>query len=134
MQNKKKVRKESLRKSLPLKEVSRPTGENSLSASSGGEHLVYDQEGMPPLEVLLEGETIWLTQKQMAELFGCSAENIRLHVRNIYDIGELEEVATSKEFLEVRIEGSRRVARKFAYYQGGSAVSATVQDLRAVLS
>lgn len=88
-----------------------------------GETVVYSQDGMPQLEVWLEDETVWLTQKQMAWLFGCSAENIRLHVKNIYSIGELCPLATSKEFLEVRLEGGRKVSRKFTYYNLDMAIS-----------
>ncbi|MBR5414237.1 MAG: hypothetical protein IK114_14600 [Fibrobacter sp.] len=53
---------------------------------------------MPLLEVLLEDETIWLTQKQMGELFGCAPQNITYHLKGIFKIGELDEAATCKEF------------------------------------
>jgi len=66
---------------------------------------------MPPLDVWLENETVWLTQSQMAELFGCAIANINMHLRNIYAEEELEEAATIKDFLIVRFEGSRRVSR-----------------------
>ncbi|MBR0197890.1 MAG: virulence RhuM family protein [Kiritimatiellae bacterium] len=81
-----------------------------------GEVVRFEEQGLPTLDVWLEDETVWLTQKQMARLFACSDENIRQHIRNIYADDELEERATSKDFLEVRQEGNRRVARKFAYY------------------
>ena len=87
-----------------------------VSISESGEVVKFAEEGMPQLDVWLENETVWLSQKQMACLFGCSDENIRLHIRNIYLDGELEQGATSKDFLEVRTEGKRRVTRKFAYY------------------
>ena len=57
---------------------------------------------MPQLEVWLEGETIWLTQKQMGELFGCAMENVMHHLKNIYAEEELRETETTKEFLVVR--------------------------------
>ena len=71
---------------------------------------------MPQLEVWLEGETIWLTQKQMAELFGCVPQNITYHLREIFRIGELEESATCKEFLQVQTEGGRSVSRNRKFY------------------
>ncbi len=70
--------------------------------SSRGEVVTYNQDGMPQLEVWLEDETIWLTQRQMGELFGCTLENVIQHLKNIYDEEELAEEATTKEFLVVR--------------------------------
>ena len=70
-----------------------------------GEVVKYEQDGMPQLEVWLEDETIWLTQKQMGLLFGCAPQNITYHLKSIYKIGELEEVATCKDFLQVQMEG-----------------------------
>ena len=66
---------------------------------------------MPQIEVWLEDETIWLTQKQMAELFGCAPQNITYHLKEIFKIGELAEASTCKEFLQVQIEGGRRMSR-----------------------
>ena len=70
-----------------------------------GEIVKYEQDGMPQLEVWIEDETIWLTQKQMGLLFGCAPQNITYHLKSIYKIGELEEVATCKDFLQVQMEG-----------------------------
>ena len=81
-----------------------------------GEVVTYNQDGMPQLEVWLEDETIWLTQRQMGELFGCTLENVILHLKNIYDEDELAEEATTKEFLVVRFEGKRKVSRKVKHY------------------
>ena len=88
-----------------------------------GEFVKYGQQGMPSLEVWLEDETIWLTQKQMAELFGCTLENVVLHLKNIYDEDELTEVATTKDFLVVRIEGRRRVSRRIKHYNLDAIIS-----------
>ena len=90
--------------------------DNVKGRQSSGEIVKLEEQGLPRLDVWLEDETVWLTQKQMARLFACSDENIRQHVKNIYADNELEERATSKDFLEVRQEGARRVTRKFAYY------------------
>ena len=93
------------------------------SIAAQGELVKYDEQGMPQLEVWLEDETIWLTQKQMAELFGCSSENVILHLKNIYAEDELTEVATAKDFLVVRIEGKRRVSRRIKYYNLDAVIS-----------
>ena len=85
-------------------------------ADSSGEVVKYAQEGMPQLEVWLEDETIWLTQKQMGELFGCAPQNITYHIKSIYKIGELDQKATCKDFLQVQIEGGRRITRNQKFY------------------
>ena len=92
-------------------------------ADSSGEIVKYAQEGMPQLEVWLEDETIWLTQRQMGELFGCAMENVIHHLKNIYSEEELEEAATTKEFLVVRIEGKRKVTRKVKHYNLDAIIS-----------
>ena len=88
-----------------------------------GEVVHYEQEGMPSLEVWLEDETIWLTQKQMGELFGCAMENIIHHLKNIYAEEELQETATTKELLVVRFEGKRRVPRTIKHYNLDAIIS-----------
>ena len=75
--------------------------------------IVYQPNGVMKIDVRFDGETVWLLQAQIAELFSCSLENVRLHLKNIYACGELEKTATSKESLEVRKEGNRSVTRKF---------------------
>jgi len=64
-------------------------------------------EGQINIEVLYANENIWLSQKRMAELFGCSADNISLHLKNIYKEKELDEAATTEDFPVVQIEGKR---------------------------
>ena len=81
-----------------------------------GELVKYAQQGMPQLEVWLEGETIWLTQKQMAELFGVKEHTITYHIKGIVASGELEGMATTRKIRVVRIEGGRQVSRKIEYY------------------
>ena len=68
------------------------------------------------IEVRLEGETVWLTQAQIAELFQSTKQNISLHLQNIYDEGELDQKATVKEYLTVQKEGKRQVKRNIEYY------------------
>jgi hypothetical protein len=82
-----------------------------------GEILVYQaDDGKIKLDVRLERETLWMTQSDMAQLFQCSADNISLHLKNIYDEGELTEAATTEEFSAVRQEGSREVCRTLTFY------------------
>ena len=85
--------------------------------------IVYQPDDTIRLSVRFDGETVWLLQPQIAELFSCSLENVRLHLKNIYACGELEKTATSKESLEVRKEGNRSVTRKFLYYNLDAIIS-----------
>ncbi len=68
------------------------------------------------IEVLLEGETVWLTQTQMAELFQTTKQNISLHLQNIFEEGELSPKSTVKEYLTVQKEGRRQVKRNIEFY------------------
>ena len=81
-------------------------------------HLLLYQtdDGRQRIEVRLEDETVWLSQVGMAELFQTTKQNISLHLKNIYEEGELPEAATVKEYLTVRTEGNRRVNREIAHY------------------
>ena len=81
-----------------------------------GEIVVYQPDEVTRLEVRVEGETVWLTQSQMAELFLSSKQNISLHINNVFREGELDETATVKEYLTVQKEGSRFVRRKYRLY------------------
>ena len=85
--------------------------------------VVYQPDGLMRIEVQFDGETVWLPQPQIAELFSCSLENVRLHLKNIYTSGELDKASTSKESLEVRKEGMRNVTRKFVYYNLDAIIS-----------
>ena len=80
-------------------------------------------DGILKLEVPIDGETVWLSQKQMAELFGCTSENIIIHLKNIYDSGELTEKATTKESLVVQKEGNRSVKRDIQIYNLDAIIS-----------
>ena len=67
------------------------------------EIVIYQSvDGRIHLETRLENETLWMTQSQMAELFDCSVDNISLHLKNIYEEGELLEMATNEDFSVVR--------------------------------
>lgn len=90
---------------------------------TGNQIVVYQPSGVTRIEVRFDGETAWLALPQIAELFSCSAENVRLHLKNIYASGELDKEATSKESLEVRKEGSRNVTRRFVHYNLDAIIS-----------
>ena len=64
----------------------------------------------------MEGDTVWLTQSAMAELFQTSSQNITMHIKNIYAEGELSEEATCKDYLQVQLEGGREVQRALKHY------------------
>ena len=73
-------------------------------------------DGNINIEVLYANENIWLSQKRMAELFGCTADNVSLHLKNIYKEKELDENATTEEFSVVQKEGIREVTRNVTCY------------------
>ena len=82
-----------------------------------GEVLLYSYDGAKEyVDVYFRDETFWMTQSAMAELFDCSADNISLHLKNIYEDGELERIATTEEFSVVRQEGNRTVNRTIEFY------------------
>lgn len=84
-----------------------------MSDEPSGEVILFQRDdGAPAIEVRLESETAWLSQLQIAELFQTTRANVTMHLRNVFDEGELEREATSKEFLQVRREGSRHVRRR----------------------
>jgi hypothetical protein len=79
--------------------------------------LIYQTDsGQTKIDVRFENETVWLTQALIAELFQTTPQNITLHIKNVYEEGELLESATCKDFLQVRIEGNREVKRTFKHY------------------
>lgn len=79
--------------------------------------IIYQSEdGETRIDVKFTGETVWLSQQQMAELYQTTRPNIVQHIRNIYADGELDEQATCKNFLQVRQEGSREVTREIPFY------------------
>ena len=82
-----------------------------------GEFVLYQTEdGRTRLEVRFSGESVWLTQADMAALFETTPQNVTMHIRNLYDERELEPGPTCKEVLQVREEGARRVQRSVLAY------------------
>jgi len=80
-----------------------------------GQILIYQDAGLN-LQVRLDGQTVWLTQLQMADLFQTSKQNISLHIQNILADAELTAEATVKQYLTVQIEGERQVRRQVDHY------------------
>lgn len=77
-----------------------------------GELILYPTEdGGTELHLRAAGDTVWLTQTEMAELFATIPQNITLHIRSVYEEGELTEETTCKDDLQVRSEGGREVRR-----------------------
>jgi hypothetical protein len=75
------------------------------------------------VDVFVQDETVWLTQKSLAELFDTSTQNITTHLKNIYEDAELQEDATCKEILQVQIEGKREVSRNTKFYNLDAIIS-----------
>lgn len=92
---------------------------NSLRLrNSTAEFLTFAyQTGGDGVEVRIEESTIWLSQKGMGQLFETTPENVLIHLKNIYAGGELEEAATTKDFLAVQAEGRRQVQRQIKHYK-----------------
>ncbi|MEQ6340408.1 MAG: virulence RhuM family protein [Gammaproteobacteria bacterium] len=85
--------------------------------------IVIFEADAQQVEVRLEGETLWVTQSQMGELFGTSTDNISLHLKNIYQDNELGEQATTEDFSVVRQEGARQVKRQLKHYNLDAIIS-----------
>ncbi|MBS0318630.1 MAG: virulence RhuM family protein, partial [Proteobacteria bacterium] len=74
------------------------------------------EDGRSQIQLRADGQTVWLTQLEMAELFNATKQNISLHLKNLFDEGELDPAATVKESLTVQIEGAREVRRPVTLY------------------
>jgi hypothetical protein len=82
-----------------------------------GKILVYETaDGEERVDVRLEKETVWLTQRQMAELFGRERSVVPKHIRNVFREGELDPAAASAKFALAQSEGERRVSREVDHY------------------
>ena len=77
--------------------------------------LYTGNDGKVNIEVFLKDETVWLTQKAMAELFGVKIPAISKHLSNIFESGELEKKATLSVLETVQKEGNRQVKRKMEF-------------------
>ena len=89
----------------------------TLQKNSTAEFLIFNSETeSPSIEVRIEDETIWLTQKLMAELFDVSVPTVNEHLQKIYVSEEISKLATIRKFLIVRIEGEREISREIEHY------------------
>ena len=85
--------------------------------SSSAEFLIFERQTHDKgIQVRFEDGDLWLTQKAIGELFNTTRNNITMHINEIYDSYELERSSTSKKFLLVQNEGSRKVKRNVQYY------------------
>jgi hypothetical protein len=79
--------------------------------------LYQTEDGRTRIQCRFDGDTLWLTQAQIAELFQTTPQNVTLHLKAIFAEGELSEAATCKDYLQVRPEGGREVTRKLRHYR-----------------
>lgn len=95
-----------------------------MSESTRGEVIFYESpQGKVRVEVHHEDETFWLSQRQMAELFGVEVPTVIHHLKEIFDSGELVQAATTRKLRVVRTEGNRSVSREIAHYNLDAIIS-----------
>jgi len=91
-------------------------GVGHMSKTENNIILYQDEDGITKVSVRFSDEDLWLTQKQLAEIYDTTQQNITSHIANIYKDGELAEVSTRKDFLRVQTEGKRQVERSIVHY------------------
>lgn len=89
---------------------------NTTDSISPAIVLYTNEDNSIQLDVKLEGETVWLSQRQMALLFDTDRTSLLRHIKNIYTSGELDETSTCAKIAQVRLEGKRRVERTIPFY------------------
>nr|AIF26404.1 putative cytochrome C biogenesis protein CycH [uncultured bacterium fosmid pJB17E7_contig I] len=89
---------------------------NTTDSISPAIVLYTNEDNSIQLDVKLEGETVWLSQQQMALLFDTDRTSLLRHIKNIYTSGELDETSTCAKIAQVRLEGKRRVERTIPFY------------------
>jgi len=92
-----------------------PRDEHPPALSEGGQFLIY-QDGATRLQVRLEGQSVWLSQRLIAELYQVSVPTVNEHLASIYGESELDAGATIRSFRTVRREGARDVSRSIEHY------------------
>ena len=89
----------------------------SKQKDNNSQFLVYiSEKGKTKIDVRFQDETVWLSQKELANMFQTTRENVTLHINNIFNENELDEFSTCKDFLQVRTEGKREVRRNVKHY------------------
>ncbi len=92
--------------------------------NSTAEFLIFEKQAHgDSIEVRYEDETLWLTQKMMAQLFDVESNTITYHLKEVFDSGELERQATTRKFRVVQTEGSRQVTRNIDHYNLDAVIS-----------
>ena len=95
-----------------------------------GEIILYQtDDGRTRVECRFADESIWLTQRLMAELFQVTSQNVTIHLKAIYEEGEIDEAATCKEYLQVRSEGGRDVSRRLRHYNLDAILAGDLEDV-----
>lgn len=89
---------------------------NNELANTGNILIYQNEKGDTKIDVYFAEDTIWMTQRTMAELYQTSPQNITMHIKNVHEDGELDEGATCKDFLQVQNEGGREVRRERKFY------------------
>jgi hypothetical protein len=90
---------------------------NKLLKNFSSEIVIYkSDDGKTKIETKFDGETVWLNQNQLAELFNTTKQNISLHLKNAFEEGEVNKKSTVKKYLTVQNEGSRQIKRNLEYY------------------
>ena len=105
--------------------------ENNKIQTTHPNFVIYETEdNIAKVSVRLAEETVWLTQKQLAEIFDTTRENVVQYIKNILQEGELPEYRTCKKFLQVQTEGSRQVKREIDHYNLDMIISLGYPSLR----
>lgn len=98
-----------------------------------GNVIVYvDDNGKPQVDVRFQDEMVWLTQAQLIELYQSSKANVSEHIKNIFDEGELDPVATVWKFRTVRTEGDRNIATNFRIWATDRLCEYIIKDPRSL--
>jgi prophage maintenance system killer protein len=85
--------------------------------------IYQSSDGQTQIDVRFEEDSVWLTQRQMSEVFDTTPENILMHLKNIFRDAELDETVTAKDFLVVQTEGKRQVERNLKHYNLDAIIS-----------
>jgi len=85
--------------------------------------IYQSEDGQTEVQVKFDNETVWLSQRQMAQLFDKDTDTIGLHLKNIFESGELDEISTTEESSVVQKEGKRNIKRKLKLYNLDAIIS-----------
>ena len=89
----------------------------TYEVSELGDMLIYQNEkGDTKVDVYFFDKDIWMSQAAIAQMYNTTPQNITMHIKNIYEDGELDEESTCKEFLQVQTEGTRQIKRNKKHY------------------